>query len=81
MTDGAPAAGGSARSVLRCPHCGGESEEWMPDDACVFFHPCAHCGVLLRPLQGHCCVFCSYGSEPCPPKRDEECCGSEQVER
>ena len=39
----------------------------MPTDACLFFHPCASCGVLLRPQSGDCCVFCSYGSVPCPP--------------
>ncbi|MFZ3234262.1 MAG: GDCCVxC domain-containing (seleno)protein [Stellaceae bacterium] len=25
------------------------------------------CGELLRPKTGDCCVFCSYGSMPCPP--------------
>ncbi|MDY0329290.1 MAG: GDCCVxC domain-containing (seleno)protein [Thiomonas sp.] len=25
------------------------------------------CGAELRPLPGDCCVFCSYGSVPCPP--------------
>jgi hypothetical protein len=39
----------------------------MPTDACQFFHACAGCGVLLRPERGDCCVFCSYGSVPCPP--------------
>jgi len=38
----------------------------MPTDACVFFHKCAGCGVVLRPKAGDCCVFCSYGSVPCP---------------
>jgi len=39
----------------------------MSADACVFFHACAGCGTLLRPAPGDCCVFCSYGSAPCPP--------------
>ena len=39
----------------------------MPTDACLFFHACPSCGVLLRPQPGDCCVFCSYGSVPCPP--------------
>ena len=39
----------------------------MPTDACVVFHKCGACGVLLRPKAGDCCVFCSYGSVPCPP--------------
>jgi hypothetical protein len=47
--------------------CGRRDELAMPTDACVFFHECAGCGALLRPKPGDCCVFCSYGSVPCPP--------------
>lgn len=54
-------------SLLRCPECGAETEEKMPEDARRFFHNCAACGTRLRPRQGDCCVFCSYGSVPCPP--------------
>ncbi|HEX2092747.1 MAG TPA: GDCCVxC domain-containing (seleno)protein [Longimicrobiaceae bacterium] len=55
------------KSVLRCPACGAKREETMPTDACVFFYECTGCGALLRPEPGDCCVFCSYGTEPCPP--------------
>ena len=24
------------------------------------------CGALLRPKPGDCCVFCSFGTVPCP---------------
>jgi len=54
-------------STLTCPRCGNRSVEGMPEDACLFFHECARCHALLRPLPGDCCVFCSYGSVPCPP--------------
>ena len=27
----------------------------------------ARCGAPLKPKAGDCCVFCSYGSVPCPP--------------
>jgi hypothetical protein len=57
-------------STLTCPKCGGEALETMPTDACHFFYDCRHCGELLRPLKGHCCVFCSYGDVPCPPVQD-----------
>ena len=43
----------------------------MPTDACQFFYACTGCGVKLRPTQGDCCVFCSYGSVPCPPMQTE----------
>jgi hypothetical protein len=54
-------------STLTCPLCGHVSIEAMPTNACVCFHPCGGCGALLRPKPGDCCVFCSYGSVPCPP--------------
>ena len=41
--------------------------ETMPTDACHFFYDCTGCGALLRPKRGDCCVFCSFGSVPCPP--------------
>jgi hypothetical protein len=54
-------------SVITCPNCGTRSIETMPTDACVFFHDCSACGSRLKPKAGDCCVFCSYGSVPCPP--------------
>ncbi len=32
---------------------------------------CAGCGTKLKPKPGDCCVFCSYGSVPCPPIQAE----------
>ena len=54
-------------STLTCPHCGAASPHTMPEDACLWFFTCPSCGAELRPLPGDCCVFCSYGSVPCPP--------------
>ncbi|MES2443403.1 MAG: GDCCVxC domain-containing (seleno)protein [Pseudomonadota bacterium] len=66
-------------STLTCPQCGHEATETMPTDSCQFFYDCLGCGVLLRPLPGHCCVYCSYGTVPCPPiqidGKDGGCCG------
>jgi hypothetical protein len=63
-------------SALTCPHCGAVSLETMPTDACVYFHQCSSCQALLRPKPGDCCVFCSYGSVPCPPVQEARaCCG------
>lgn len=63
-------------STLRCPHCGHERHEIMPTDACQVSYDCAGCRVVLRPKPGDCCVFCSYGSVPCPPVQAERaCCG------
>lgn len=62
-------------STIKCPECGFEKEETMPTDACQFFYNCTHCQTKLKPKEGDCCVFCSYGSIECPPKQQEkDCC-------
>ncbi|TAN03611.1 MAG: hypothetical protein EPN36_12040 [Rhodanobacteraceae bacterium] len=66
-------------SVLTCPHCGFAHAATMPVDACLFFHECPHCGALLRPKAGDCCVFCSYGSVPCPPVQQRGVCGKKAL--
>lgn len=40
------------QSTLTCPRCGQESRELMPTDACLYFHECPHCRILLRPKPG-----------------------------
>ena len=63
-------------SVLSCPNCGLRTPETMPTDACQFFYECKGCAVVLRPMAGDCCVFCSYGTVKCPPiQLDRPCCG------
>jgi hypothetical protein len=54
---------------LTCPQCGARHSEAMPCDACIYFYECTACGAVLRPKPGDCCVFCAYGSVPCPPKQ------------
>ncbi|MDK1386910.1 GDCCVxC domain-containing (seleno)protein [Sinorhizobium sp. 8-89] len=54
-------------SIVTCPACRHQSVETMPRDACLHLYECKSCGMLLRPKEGDCCVFCSYGSQPCPP--------------
>lgn len=63
-------------STLTCPHCGHAERETMPTDACQWFYDCKGCGAVLKPKPGDCCVFCSYGTVPCPPKQNGgDCCG------
>jgi len=54
-------------SEISCPTCGHKKVETMPVDACQWFYECEHCHTLMKPKTGDCCVFCSYGSVPCPP--------------
>ena len=58
-------------STLTCPECGHAELLPMPDDACLFFHPCSACAVMLKPAAGGCCVFCTYGDVVCPMKQEE----------
>lgn len=63
------------RSIITCPHCGFKKEAQMPTDACQFFYVCTSCYQRLKPKKGDCCVFCSYGSVPCPPVQiGQRCC-------
>ena len=61
-------------SVITCPQCGHEAREEMPANACQFFYDCSACGELLRPNDGDCCVFCSFGTVMCPPIQLQQGC-------
>lgn len=62
-------------SEITCPNCGHSKIEKMPTEACQFFYTCEKCNEILRPKDGDCCVFCSYGSVPCPPiQKNSSCC-------
>ena len=66
-------------STLTCPACGYVKLEVMPTDACQWFYACEQCHTVLNPKSGDCCVFCSYGTVPCPPIQENGkangCCG------
>ncbi|MES2005525.1 MAG: MerC domain-containing protein [Bacteroidota bacterium] len=63
------------RSTITCPDCGYSKEEIMPTNACTFFYECENCKTRLKPKQGDCCVFCSYGTVKCPPMQvGYNCC-------
>lgn len=59
------------QSTITCPACRHAAVETMPTDACQYIYDCRRCGARLKPKPGDCCVFCSYGSVPCPPKQQE----------
>jgi len=70
------------QSTVTCPACGHQATETMPMASCQYFYECKGCGTLLKPKAGDCCVFCSFGSIPCPPVQRERaglqsnaCCG------
>ncbi|HXS55951.1 MAG TPA: GDCCVxC domain-containing (seleno)protein [Hanamia sp.] len=53
-------------STITCPYCGYSKEETMPVDSCQYFYRCEKCKNLLKPREGDCCVFCSYGCKKYP---------------
>ncbi|MGK7392872.1 MAG: GDCCVxC domain-containing (seleno)protein [Candidatus Cyclobacteriaceae bacterium M2_1C_046] len=62
-------------STITCPKCGHQQKETMPTDSCQYFYECTNCKTVLKPLEGDCCVFCSYGTVKCPPlQSDNNCC-------
>lgn len=63
------------QSTITCPNCGHQKKETMPTDACQYFYECESCKKVMKPKEGDCCVYCSYGSIPCPPiQKDKKCC-------
>ena len=65
------------KSTITCPHCGHQKEETMPTDACQYFYECEGCEKVIKPKEGDCCVYCSYGSVACPPiqkSNNDSCC-------
>lgn len=62
-------------SMLECPVCHYMKTEVMPTDHCRYFYECEQCKTVLTPKKGDCCVFCSFGSVPCPPiQKGKKCC-------
>jgi len=63
------------KSIINCPKCGHKKDELMPTDACQYFYECEKCKTVIKPKQGDCCVYCSYGSVNCPPiQAGNNCC-------
>lgn len=58
-------------STITCPHCNFKMKEKMPVDRCVWSYVCTNCKSVLQAKPGQCCIFCSYGDTPCPPKQGE----------
>jgi hypothetical protein len=63
------------KSIVTCPECGHRKQEIMPTNACQYFYECVKCKAILKPKEGDCCVYCSYGSMDCPPiQQGVDCC-------
>ncbi|RLA23228.1 MAG: hypothetical protein DRQ63_11910 [Gammaproteobacteria bacterium] len=61
-------------SEITCPECGHKERERMPLNACQYYYDCKGCAALLKAKPGDCCVYCSYGTVPCPPIQEGDSC-------
>jgi len=57
------------KTRITCPECGHQTVETMPEDQLITVFECKSCGATLKPHEGDCCVFCSFGTVPCPAKQ------------
>ena len=62
------------KSEITCINCGYKKIENMPGNSCQFFYECENCKMVLKPNKGDCCVYCSYGTVPCPPIQENKSC-------
>jgi hypothetical protein len=61
----------SETSEITCPECGHTKTEVLPTDVCTIIYECEKCQTELKPKDGDCCVFCTYGTHKCPSKQSE----------
>jgi len=61
------------QSTITCPKCNHQTTEQMPTDYCQYFWDCPQCKNKLKPKEGDCCVYCSYGTVKCPPIQKGDC--------
>ena len=59
------------QATLTCTECTLVQTVDMPTDACQFFYECVNCDTVLTPLEGDCCVFCSFANKLCPVRQQE----------
>jgi len=46
----------------------------MPENNCQIIYICENCNEKLTPKNGDCCIFCTYGTVPCPPIQENKRC-------
>jgi hypothetical protein len=57
-------------STITCPICKFKKEMEMKTDSCLAFYYCEECDARLKPKKNDCCIFCSYGTMPCPAAQE-----------
>ena len=63
------------KSIVTCPYCMHQESETMPTNSCKYFYTCNRCNASLKAKKEDCCIYCSYGTIPCPPiQKNKSCC-------
>jgi len=57
------------QSTIAYPQYYQKTTEQMPTNYCQYIWECPNCKNKLKPKVGDCCVYCSYGTNPCPSKQ------------
>jgi len=52
-------------SIITCPKCGHLESEKIPARHSTKLYACKNCKIVIVAKPQDCCVFCSYGSNPC----------------
>ncbi len=58
-------------TTISCPYCNHKMTAKMSQTSIHFLHECNNCHKILKPVKGHCCIFCSYGDIKCPNTQKE----------
>jgi hypothetical protein len=53
-------------STITCAGCGSTLRCKMPLHASRTHFECPHCKAVFKTGEEECCIYCSYGSVPCP---------------
>ncbi len=71
------------QSIITCPHCSFQQEESMPANVGICLWECPQCQTVVKSKPSDCCIFCAYGTVPCPPVQMNapgNCCGGSELE-
>ncbi len=58
-------------SEVRCSTCEYTETIRMPKYATKTSFECTRCKCVMTPRHHSCCIFCSYGSVPCPRQQSK----------
>lgn len=65
-TPSTPSPGVVRESTLVCPRCNHGERMMMAENSSLVVHVCQSCGLEMHRLPGNCCLFCTWGTVPCP---------------